>query len=69
MSAKKGKPKESLPKSLGYLRKSTKGTSNGKQRQEKSIAQQKAEITKLVRNRYEVVAWYEDDGISGWKRV
>ena len=60
---------KTLPKALGYLRKSTKGTrADGRQRQEKSIAQQKSEIIKLVRNHYEIVAWYIDDGVSGWKR-
>jgi len=66
------KRKKLIP-AVGYLRKSTKGeeeTKDGKrrQRQEKSIPQQKAEIEKLVAGRYEIVAWYDDPGISGWKR-
>ena len=67
----KGKPKQenSVPKALGYLRKSTKGNrSDGKRKQEKSIAQQKSEIQKLVKGRFDIVAWYTDEGVSGWKR-
>ena len=54
---------------VGYLGKSTKGErSDGKQKQEKSIAQQKAEIKKLAEDRYEIGGWLTDEGISGWKR-
>lgn len=61
--------KKTLPKALGYLRKSTKGErADGRERQEKSISQQKTEINKLVRGRFEIVAWFSDEGVSGWKR-
>jgi DNA invertase Pin-like site-specific DNA recombinase len=61
------------PIAVGYLRKSTKGErldSHGqrRERQEKSIAQQKAEVVKLAKGRFEIVKWFEDEGISGWKR-
>jgi DNA invertase Pin-like site-specific DNA recombinase len=62
-----------LPVAVGYLRKSTKGERldrHGKkqERQEKSIPQQKAEVIKLAAGRFNVVKWFEDEGISGWKR-
>ena len=54
-----------------YLRKSTKGqTAEGKQRQEKSIEQQRTEITLLAKqNGYKILRWYIDEGVSGWKRA
>jgi site-specific DNA recombinase len=63
----------SLIPAVGYLRKSTKGerkSDSGKrrQKQEKSIPQQKEEIMKLARGRFLIVKWFEDEGISGWKR-
>ena len=66
----KGKQKETeLPRAVGYVRKSTKGKqSDGEERQEKSLSQQKTEILKLIKGRYTIVRWYEDEGISGWKR-
>jgi DNA invertase Pin-like site-specific DNA recombinase len=62
-----------LISSLGYLRKSTKGDEIDRkgrrhQRQEKSIAQQKAEIEKLAAGQYRIVGWFADEGVSGWKR-
>jgi site-specific DNA recombinase len=54
---------------VAYLRKSTKGErADGRQKQEKSIAQQRTEITKLAAGRFQILDWFEDDGISGWKR-
>jgi site-specific DNA recombinase len=53
---------------VAYLRKSTKGKRKDRQKQEKSLAQQKAEILKLARGRFAVGKWFEDEGISGWKR-
>jgi DNA invertase Pin-like site-specific DNA recombinase len=58
---------------LGYLRKSTKGervdpSGKKRQRQEKSIHQQKTEILTMAEGRYRVVAWFVDEGVSGWKR-
>ena len=64
MAAKKKKKSESLIPAVGYLRKSTKG----KGKQEKSIPQQKAEISKLAEGRFEIVQWFVDEGVSGWKR-
>jgi DNA invertase Pin-like site-specific DNA recombinase len=62
--------KKQLIAAVGYLRKSTKGKkSNGKERQEKSIGQQKTEIIELAsRHGYKIVRWYVDEGVSGWKR-
>jgi DNA invertase Pin-like site-specific DNA recombinase len=64
---------EPLIPAVGYLRKSTKGerksaTGERRQKQEKSLPQQREEIIKLARGRYEIVKWFEDEGISGWKR-
>ncbi len=64
---------ESLVPAVGYLRKSTRGERKGgngerRQKQEKSIPQQREEITKLARGRFAVVKWFEDEGVSGWKR-
>jgi site-specific DNA recombinase len=62
---------------VGYLRKSTAGeNAQGRERQEKSIPQQKAEIEKLAANTrseqapygFRIIRWYADPGISGWKR-
>src|SRR5262245_14271116 len=59
---------------VGYLRKSTKGEridrhGNKRQRQEKSIDQQRNAILKLAKaGRYQIVRWYCDEGVSGWKR-
>ena len=68
--ATKGKPAAGLIPALGYLRKSTKGEkADGKKRQEKSIGQQKTESTKLAQaGGFEVLRWFVDEGISGWKR-
>ncbi len=69
MAKKKGKSKKQLIPAVGYLRKSTKGLgADGLEKQEKSIAQQKTEIKKLVAGRYEIIGWYDDPGVSGWKR-
>ncbi len=59
-----------LMPAAGYLRKSTAGEGKeGKERQEKSIPTQKAEIEKLAKAEgYKIVRWYADPGISGWKR-
>jgi DNA invertase Pin-like site-specific DNA recombinase len=64
---------KALIRAVGYLRKSTRGERKGakgerRQKQEKSIPQQKEEILRLARGRYEIVKWFEDEGISGWKR-
>jgi site-specific DNA recombinase len=61
--------KTKLIRAAGYLRKSTKGKrADGKERQEKSISQQKSEIIKLAKGKYDIVEWFSDDGVSGWKR-
>jgi DNA invertase Pin-like site-specific DNA recombinase len=62
--------KTQLIPAVAYLRKSTKGIvkDTKRQRQEKSLAQQREEILKLARGQYEVVKWFEDEGVSGWKR-
>jgi DNA invertase Pin-like site-specific DNA recombinase len=57
-----------LDPAVAYLRKSTKGERDGREKQEKSLAQQRAEIIKLARGRFRIVKWFEDEGISGWKR-
>ena len=63
------KVKTPLIPAVGYLRKSTKGQqADGKQRQEKSFAQQRSEIEKLAKGKYSILQWFEDDGVSGWKR-
>jgi len=68
MAKKKSKPKQLIP-AVAYVRKSTKGKkADGSERQEKSIVQQRAELTKLVKDCYEIVRWYADEGVSGWKR-
>jgi DNA invertase Pin-like site-specific DNA recombinase len=64
----KGKPVELIP-AAAYVRKSTKGTRcDGKERQEKSIEQQREEVLKHARGRFRIIRWYEDEGVSGWKR-
>ena len=46
---------------VGYVRMSS-------DRQEASPAQQRAEIEKLAeRDNYEIIRWYVDEGIAGWK--
>jgi DNA invertase Pin-like site-specific DNA recombinase len=67
--------KQQLIPAVAYVRKSTKGEkldADGKkrERQEKSIQQQKDEILKLVKNRFELLTKepFKDEGISGWKR-
>jgi site-specific DNA recombinase len=59
-----------LTPAVAYLRKSTRGTREAGKRakQEKSLAQQKQEILKLARGRFNVLKWFEDEGVSGWKR-
>jgi DNA invertase Pin-like site-specific DNA recombinase len=61
-----------LTPAVAYLRKSTKGrrkdAGRDRQKQEKSLAQQKAEILKLARGRFTITKWFEDEGISGSKR-
>lgn len=53
---------------VAYTRKSTKGKVNGKERQEKSIDQQRKEIERLAKEKgYKIIRWYSDEGISGWK--
>lgn len=71
----KGRSKEmsktnKLIPAAGYLRKSRKGENkDGSEVQEKSIPQQKKEITKLAeREGFRIVRWYADPGVSGWKR-
>jgi DNA invertase Pin-like site-specific DNA recombinase len=58
---------------VAYLRKSTKGVRKAskkhqRHKQEKSLAQQKAEILKMARGRFAILKWFEDEGVSGWKR-
>jgi len=61
-------PKQLIP-AVAYLRKSTKGKRpDGTERQEKSLHQQRGEIEKLANGRYRIIRWYEDEGVSGWKR-
>jgi DNA invertase Pin-like site-specific DNA recombinase len=62
-----------LVPAVAYLRKSTKGVrkaskKHGQRKQEKSLAQQKAEILKMARGRFTILKWFEDEGVSGWKR-
>jgi DNA invertase Pin-like site-specific DNA recombinase len=58
------KPIHALIPAVAYVRKSRETADET----EKSITQQRGEIAKLAQGRYEVLAWYEDDGVSGWKR-
>jgi hypothetical protein len=50
---------DELIPSVAYLRKSTKGERTGRQKQEKSIAQQREGILKLARGRFEILAWFK----------
>ena len=62
------KGNSTLIPAVGFLRKSTKGERDGKQRQEKSIDQQKEEVIKLAKaGGYQILRWYVDAGVSGWK--
>jgi len=56
------------PIAVGYLRRSTRGERAGRTKQEKSLSQQRAEIEVLVKGRFSIAEWFEDDGVSGWKR-
>jgi DNA invertase Pin-like site-specific DNA recombinase len=53
---------------VAYIRKSTKGQRQGRQKQEHSLAEQRAEVVKLATGRFSIKRWFEDEGISGWKR-
>jgi DNA invertase Pin-like site-specific DNA recombinase len=70
----KTKHNTDLIPAVAYLRKSTRGERQDRQgrkrqKQEKSIEQQRAEVIKLAQRRgYAIIRWYEDEGISGWKR-
>jgi DNA invertase Pin-like site-specific DNA recombinase len=72
MSKRLSKQKANEPTlipAVAYVRKSTKGErADGSQKQEKSLAQQRTEITKLATGRFKILTWFEDEGISGWKR-
>ena len=65
MSKRKSKP--DLIPAVGYLRKS-----NLSENLETSIADQKARISKMRPPmdgaEYDIIAWYKDPGIPGWKR-
>ena len=66
--AKKQKPAELIP-AVGYLQKSTKGTrKDGRERQEKSLSQQRMEVVKLAKGRFKFLKCFEDEGVPGWKR-
>jgi site-specific DNA recombinase len=44
-------------------------SSSGRERQEKSITQQRREVENLAKEHgYKIVREYDDQGISGWKR-
>ena len=64
------KANQELVPAVGYLRKSTAGeAATGRERQEKSIPQQKREIEQLAKTHgYKLIRWYADPGKSGWKR-
>jgi DNA invertase Pin-like site-specific DNA recombinase len=63
------KKKTDLIPVVAYRRKSTKGQRNGKQKQENSFGQQERELLKLAKScGYDVIRWYGDEGISGWKQ-
>lgn len=75
MAKKHSNKKPQIP-TFDYLRKSTKGEQNGKQRQEKSIDQQRKELDNLPFPReieeegytgIKVVDTFADEGVSGWK--
>jgi DNA invertase Pin-like site-specific DNA recombinase len=61
---------QSLNPAAAYLRKSTKGIrADGREKQERSLQQQREEVIKLARDQgHQIVCWYEDEGVSGWKR-
>ena len=60
--------KQELIPAVGYLRKSTKGKlQDGSHRQEASLKRQKEVILEIAKGRYDIIAWFEDDGISGTK--
>jgi DNA invertase Pin-like site-specific DNA recombinase/DNA-binding transcriptional MerR regulator len=61
--------KPELISAVVYARRSTKGKrADGEERQEKSIPQQRTEVTKLADGRYKILKWFEDEGISGSRR-
>jgi site-specific DNA recombinase len=66
------KPATPLPIAVAYTRKSTAGERvvNGKkqQKQENSLKEQREEIEKLARERFQIRKWFTDEGVSGWKR-
>ncbi len=68
--SKRSKKQAKLIPAYGYLRKSRKGKGqNGREKQEKSIPQQKREITKLAKEYgYEITGtdWFIDEGVKGW---
>jgi site-specific DNA recombinase len=55
---------------VAYVRKSTRGKrTDGREKQEKSLPVQREEVLKLAREKgCHILRWYEDEGISGWKR-
>jgi site-specific DNA recombinase len=55
---------------VAYVRKSTRGKrTGGGEKQEHSLTQQREEVIKLAREKgCDILRWYEDEGISGWKR-
>jgi DNA invertase Pin-like site-specific DNA recombinase len=57
-----------LVPAVAYTRKSTKGQRNGREKQEKSLELQKRDILRLAEGRFKILKWFEDEGISGWKR-
>ncbi len=61
-------PPPKLIPAVAYLRRSTSGKGkDGKERQEKSISQQRKEIEEQIRGKYEITedGWYIDDGKTG----
>ena len=65
--------KSVLVPAVAYVRKSTKGKRKSAkgthtERQEKSLDQQRREVIELAKGRYRIIRWYEDEGVSGWKR-
>lgn len=59
-----------LTPAVAYVRKSTAGEKpDGSERQERSIPAQRAEIKRQAKsNGYKIIRWFEDAGVSGWKR-
>jgi DNA invertase Pin-like site-specific DNA recombinase len=55
---------------VAYVRKSTRGNrKDGREKQEKSLPDQRADVVKLARAEgCNILRWYEDEGVSGWKR-